>query len=1457
MVDTSNNRIITDIDGEEYRVVDGDTDVDSKGNAYRYGGFNTREQAQVKQDKYGEDRFVLPDKGAYLQAEIRQKVIEDGNFNRVVKTGEFDKYGREIIDRLDPSGRSLNETMIANGLAEVNRYTSESALAAKQAQEANRQLTGEQGKYADLERQINASFNEHGLMEKGAALNEALYDPNYHSSVMFRDHDRDLANNQIGFWSQAGSSFGQSWQGIKEGFYGYADALGETFDLETLEDIGENGIARARAKMNDAPSIVLDYREVDGLMKGFQYVMNNAAMAAPYMGLTIGAMAAAVPIGGLATVATGSTALGVGIAGVSGLVPNSVIFAGQIWNEFEGERTPMQFVAASVGGISAAVVERFGLSKLLPKTVLLQKSGVEKVARALRKRNNANPLNTKISMAQARQAVVTATRKTQAAYAKTLAKLSADDIVKFSAYGVGKAIGTSALIEAGTEVAQESIQMATAAGFSEKQYDPDDIFNRLLNAGIAGGAIGAGFGGVARGRADLKNYMLKQDLTRVGDQERLDTLARKKVETLNAGEKINSIEENIKQNDAQELRETENLTTATRAEVAGDLENAGKTEEEINQLTREKEEEVKKAKKENTISKLANAYQQNKRGIVNFFTQNNNLYDYGSALATGLANLVRSAERAVIPMTRAIISPEMLDILARIGGSTTGRFHDGDNFRAYQEMIIGKLSGIINRSAIIKLILGEKAKVNSKNIKEVSKRILFFARTGAFKDYRKFLEEYRNNPDAKWNSNKKYGSGKEARAYTKEEADLLFTVSLKFEEAWRGAFEVANAQYNEEMLNTERRDVNLEFDPDGWYKQDTFDYKKVKKNPTKFKAYLRTVLRDDADIDKIYQEIVHRGDSHFGKEYSLIGDRIWLPSSFTREGLDLSSDSRFDEFRSENIFEASSKAHKEAAKYAASTKYFGHKGRKLDFLFNRMITKARLDNNEGINALKLEEIDQASYYIKAIIDSTHGTYNRVESPKMQALNAYLTSWSIMAGLTLATISSIPETAMVFFKVNNDALFKKAVNRFNEQVAGIWDEAAEKEVQRTIKMLDRSGFSDLQNAVVDRFATGQRDVSFLRAHEVFFRTIGIAQFTQFQRRLNAAFAIDYVETNMHTLLLAPTKFVERGVDEDGVVITEEILNFDEMSEFELRTFNYLSDLGIDVQGLLNAFKVTDELYRDHLFRIEQEYAPEERDGIIQPTPRQAALASLVNNRNALTNNEQEIVKDVQAAEEFIDSQLETAIYNFVNERVQNPQAANRPLFFQDPHYQLLTQFNGFISTFTAQVIPQLYRNQMAKGTLQVKYDTFALIVMLMVLGGASQYIKDKIKFGKPSPYLSRRDDSGVSYIQRALYASGVLGQYERVFDAIKPLYPSRDDTLAYTLLGETGPSARNVTNVIGGLIDISKGEGEVGANKVLKTVPIVSTINQLRKATVKGAQGEDPRPYLEFTNPVDDVLSIFR
>ena len=400
----------------------------------------------------------------------------------------------------------------------------------------------------------------------------------------------------------------------------------------------------------------------------------------------------------------------------------------------------------------------------------------------------------------------------------------------------------------------------------------------------------------------------------------------------------------------------------------------------------------------------------------------------------------------------------------------------------------------------------------------------------------------------------------------------------------------------------------------------------------------------------------------------------------------------------------------------------------------------------------------------------------------------------------------------------------------------------------------------QNSVVDRLSTGERDIGFLKAHETFFKVIGIKDITQFQRRMNAGFALDFIKGNLSDLDTAPKRKVKKSKipGNEGSIDMFTQFDLEAFNEVEMRSYLALTDLGIDIEKFYNLVEDVDSLTRDEAFDITDNIPldPTLQDKYLKTvTQRQVAIATMLGSTDG-SNIKPDLQKEIIRAEGEITEAIETAIYRFVNERIQNPQAANRPLFFQDPHYQLMTQFNGFIATFTANVVPKLWNKGLRKGTPQIKYDTFLLILTMMALGGASQMLKDVLKFGAPSPYLD-----GMGYTQRALYSSGIIGQYERVVDAVAPLYPQRDNGLDWifnTIVGEAGPSVRLLSNLVTGAGNLAEGQTERGVKNLGKTLPIVAPLTGVRGALGRASVGKDAiesQSYNPATNQYEDKYDV--
>ena len=196
------------------------------------------------------------------------------------------------------------------------------------------------------------------------------------------------------------------------------------------------------------------------------------------------------------------------------------------------------------------------------------------------------------------------------------------------------------------------------------------------------------------------------------------------------------------------------------------------------------------------------------------------------------------------------------------------------------------------------------------------------------------------------------------------------------------------------------------------------------------------------------------------------------------------------------------------------------------------------------------------------------------------------------------------------------------------------------------------------------------------------------------------------------------------------------------------------------------------------------------------------------------------------EAFMESQTREATFNFINEAVALPQSANRPLIYQDPRFALFTQFQGFIATFTANHIPKLWGEYVKRGTPAMKYNAFATMMTMIMLGFASQYLKDLIKYGGKTPHLE-----GADYVQRGVRASGLLGTGERVLDQFFPLYDQRSDGVGgwvfNSSVGES-PALGFAKNLGQGAGHVITGEGEKLANNALKATPFNPFRHQLKK-----------------------------
>ena len=576
-----------------------------------------------------------------------------------------------------------------------------------------------------------------------------------------------------------------------------------------------------------------------------------------------------------------------------------------------------------------------------------------------------------------------------------------------------------------------------------------------------------------------------------------------------------------------------------------------------------------------------------------------------------------------------------------------------------------------------------------------------------------------------------------------------------------------------------------------WLTHQNWDWKKVRQYRDEWFEFMRKhTTKSPDEIQELYNKLTNAENK---ADFSLVEGIAWKPGSLKGRDDKVSDIPGFEKFANTSILENLVAEAEATSSYAAYTEYFGEGGKDLDHMFKQM-------EKEGLTR---EELTNMASHVKDIIDAGTGNYEPIKNPKVAKFSRMVASYTSTIGLTFSALASIPEFAMLLYNARNGGDLKHAWDAATEvtkESIGIWknvldaDDPLQGQVPRANRgnppsqqLLNQAGIFNDDASIATRYGLAETDVTWAYALQKFFQFTGITAITQAQRRMAAAAAQGFISDRIKILAARPDDAPMNRLQQDLYV--------------------QLQDIGMDVDAMVNLYKKYDDpAMFDRL-------SPERRD------PADA---------------------EAQADMSLIDEEMNTALYYFVNERIQNPRAYNRPLLFQDPHFQLLTQFNGFTSTFMANRAPKLWNDYLVKGTPTVKYNTFALMVMMVGLAGASQWLRDYAKFGQSTPYLSE-----TQLIQRAFQASGLLGTSERVVQAAFPLYEERGQGLSGKIFGESvgaAPAWRALES-FGGLVGgLREGQTERAVREGTKLIPGLGPITPIRNIASQLIHGENLNPY---------------
>ena len=462
---------------EDYSFYDADTLTNKDGELFRLRGFDAPEISKLRKDGFEAGEAG----GAAATETLAGLAKEQGYTNMRPVIGKDGKpvvgeFGRPIVDLTNEAGESFTDRVLAEGIFDPTKYTDtrqQNVALLGEAERRKERLQGtQQDEWSLAQEKLRQAELEEGAKSLGfkqqannerelAQLRQAgLGDRYVSTSTMVDNPGVDINNRSTNPFSD---SWDQGWMSVTESSYGILNMLGEQMGSEALADIGEDGVERARARMGEFGTTVLDYKDVDSIGSAWEYLGNNFALSLPYMAATV--------VGTAAAPAT---------AGVSLTLPVS-LYTGQVWNEMEGDN---KNAAVAIGaGVAQATLDRLGLKGIISTTGAPKKMMKDAVSQLVKQGMTKEAAN---------QAVVQASRREIASLVGSVKDIAKQQIAAKQVFkDISSRFGVAAGGEAGTEALQEAIGY-TAAHLQEG-FDFNELNERMIAGAVAGAALGGSF----------------------------------------------------------------------------------------------------------------------------------------------------------------------------------------------------------------------------------------------------------------------------------------------------------------------------------------------------------------------------------------------------------------------------------------------------------------------------------------------------------------------------------------------------------------------------------------------------------------------------------------------------------------------------------------------------------------------------------------------------------------------------------------------------------------------------------------------------------------------------------------------------------------------------------------------------------------------------------------------------
>jgi len=1244
-------------DGSEgLHLIDQDTYQFPNGNIVRDTGLGAPEVSHLIEDDLTFTRGEIGGNTATLLGE--KAVREEGFFNENT-TGEKGFFGRDLGTSDNDRGQSYSKFMLHTGAGYLSKYANKDDVYTSVFGNLERARRRDEGKETEWDKLVEA-HNDHVSQGKVSikpfAINEQIYAaaPDLYAGVAIRRNDRTIMN-ETKPW-QLGQAFSMGWD---HGIIGATTAVGmieETFKVDSIDNWGYAHAESVKKEVEEAPWMrdmqAFDKNgdwTLDGVSEFTNYAFSNLLTSLPVMSVGIAAVVAMPATMGLS------------------LLAPAAIYSGSNYDE----QNKKDMADAIVGGIFMTSLDVLGV----------------KLGGAF---NKTNAMAQQIRTSEGRKLLVSEVARTHTiGTAAKVSRLLAEAIKETSTVTARdlKVLldGTSSMLVRSGRVGVEGLKGMTAEGVTEAMQEyiaikaegnkitPEEMLNRLLNAGFAGGTLGGGMslvGTAGEGIADAQVIAGLETATRP-----TDSLVTREIDrTTHSGKKPLSVDEVI------EVAEVAPTNTSVKDDTRGqNLDGQGQGE-----------------KTEPPKGRL-------------------------QKILGGLPGLVRGQLKEELDKFQ---STQYMSYLGSILGVNTGR--GGLGFEDERRRLVAKITG---HKAFDGLYTSTQA--GYRTTKEFSNKI-YSSLPLLEKVFRNIGPKNGNISEELYIEQSKKQI---ANILTRSEKSFNSKEVQFIQSVWESNYEANDS--SSDTASVLNKTVSRHLVHKNENKLAAIMSKKLGISLTEAKRAIILFVQNDQYASPI--DVLDLSEANNNKALQQILDannNETIADTFEMMGA--------SEFLDSNVFNNVVNNGSRVANRLTHQKYLGDNGSKLANLLDLALANGEITPDEKV---------KIASKLKNYMDQISGDYHRIDSKFYRNAINNLGFLTAISALPLAAISSLVEIGFVLFQ-NNPKPMKTAFVLAKvgiKEMQATMNEGLAVLTRGKIPMAEYTHREKLRKGgyLLDSQAPAARQGAEVSPRQaaglgIFFKASGLTGLTNIQRYARLAMAEDSVS---HWVSQAITHEPKAG---------------EPSNRFHAEALEQLGNLGGQPDILINAVKQLDE-----------------------------------NINNPDLNNIEDITAPVLTPA-YLD-QLENAKLKFVDMAIAMPAIGNRPAFYNDPRYRLFTQFQGYISTATAVLLPIMYDNMGGKERMPVaRLNAVKTLASLIAISMFAQAMKDSVKMAFADDEAKDRKDDYLSAwgeFMRGIYGSGALGVLERPIDFVFPLYGDRSSSIGRAL-DKTGiPFAKGLADTV--------------------------------------------------------------